>query len=180
MNDVEKPRRRLAAKATPPVVDSRVALALTVARALGAPFEATPPTRASAQTMLANALDAVRASGGSVSLGAVVSAMRAPGVSERAVRRGLSEAEAILSQQSYSRTKRAERGRLLAELLAALELESIVGVEPTADLEETVRRTRRAADLVLRGGRGKGRATSPRDERRLDGSKEGEPRSDGR
>lgn len=161
MSDRRRPRSSRAAQTASP--DPRAALALSLSRALGASLDALPETAAGAQAALAPVLEGVRASGGRVSLGDVVRSLRAAGGRQRVVRRALAEVDAILAQQAYARTKRAERGRLLAELLVALELEGLVGVEPTGDVEATLRLVRRAAELVLRGGHGKAATTTTGD-----------------
>jgi hypothetical protein len=61
-------------------------------------------------------------------------------------RRALAELVEVVAQGSFERTKRAERGRVVAELLLLFDLESLLDVElgPTDDAEEALRRVRRA------------------------------------
>jgi hypothetical protein len=59
-------------------------------------------------------------------------------------RRALRELSELVAQGAYERTKRAERGRILAVLVLLFELEPLLEVEAADDLEETLRRVRRA------------------------------------
>ncbi|MBN9163457.1 MAG: hypothetical protein BGO98_31640 [Myxococcales bacterium 68-20] len=60
--------------------------------------------------------------------------------------RALAELTELVAQGSFDRTKRAERGRILAELILLFDLESLLKppVEPTSDAEEALRRVRKA------------------------------------
>jgi hypothetical protein len=59
-------------------------------------------------------------------------------------KRALAELTELVAQGAYDRTKRAERGRVLAELLLLFDLEDLLDVEPTNDAEAALRRVRRA------------------------------------
>ncbi|MCW5836443.1 MAG: hypothetical protein KIS78_28850 [Labilithrix sp.] len=143
-----------------------------VARALGlkdpegAPLELeeprTPRELEALRLRLGTALDARRPSKHAPSIGEVVGALvRSRGGAARrawpaatAARpgarlgtgRALAELAELVAQGSYERTKRAERGRVLAELLLVFDLEPLLSppVEPTSDAEEALRRVRRA------------------------------------
>ena len=60
-------------------------------------------------------------------------------------RRLLAELRAVFLETSFRRTKRAERGRLLAELVVLFELEPALGMEPDPadDAEQHLKRVRR-------------------------------------
>jgi hypothetical protein len=59
-------------------------------------------------------------------------------------KRALAELIELVAQGAYDRTKRAERGRVVAELLLLFDLEDVLDVDPTDDAEEALRRVRRA------------------------------------
>lgn len=59
-------------------------------------------------------------------------------------RRALRELSELVAQGAYERTKRAERGRILAILVLLFDLEPLLEVLATDDVEETLRRVRRA------------------------------------
>ena len=69
-----------------------------------------------------------------------------PGRAKDSPRRALAELIELVAQGSFERTKRAERARVLGELLLLFDLESLLDVElePGTDVEEALRRVRRA------------------------------------
>ena len=69
-----------------------------------------------------------------------------PGRVKGSSRRALAELVELVAQGSFERTKRAERARVLGELLLLFDLESLldVEIEPGTDVEEALRRVRRA------------------------------------
>ncbi|MBX3221488.1 MAG: hypothetical protein KF795_13280 [Labilithrix sp.] len=144
-----------------------VARALGLTDATGAPLQfeepRTPQALDALRLRLGTALDARRPSKHAPSIGEVVGLLvsrRDGSVGRRAwparpaagsgprlgTSRALAELVELVAQGSFERTKRAERGRVLAELLLVFELESLLSppVEPTADAEEALRRVRKA------------------------------------
>lgn len=132
-------------------VDLAVA-ATQVSRALGGPrtFEAPGDAGAAARIV-----DEVRAMLGADGVGdpalrEVVGALddeRRHGWQDRArARRLLAELQALFDRVAFRRTKRAERGRCLAQLVALLDLEPALGVAPSTegdDAEQHLKRIRR-------------------------------------
>ncbi|MBX3198824.1 MAG: hypothetical protein KF894_11860 [Labilithrix sp.] len=143
-----------------------VARALGLSDATGAPLAfdepRTPRALDALRLRLGTALDGRRPSKHAPSigevLGALVSSRDAVGRrawparpdpasrSRHGTQRALAELVELVAQGSFERTKRAERGRVLAELLLVFDLESLLSppVEPTRDAEEALRRVRRA------------------------------------
>ena len=59
-------------------------------------------------------------------------------------RRALAELEELVAQGAYDRTRRAERGRVLAEMLLLFDLEGFLAVKAADDPEDALRQVRRA------------------------------------
>jgi len=95
-------------------------------------------------------MDAVRPMAGGPSLGEVlrpmVEAARRDRLDLARGRRPMAELEALFEQAAFRRTKRAERGRLFAELVVLFGIEGALGVEGGAamtDAEGHLRAVRR-------------------------------------
>lgn len=130
-----------------------VAASTDVIRAVGEPRTFEPPRDLRAA---ARVLDEVRAAlvhgGGSrgLEMGPVLDQLeeeRRRGWSDAArARRLVAELQALFEQVAFRRTKRAERGRTFAQLVALLELEPALGVAPSKegdDAEQHLKRIRR-------------------------------------
>jgi hypothetical protein len=95
------------------------------------------------------ALDDTRSRPGDPSLGELVAALmeesRRGWPDATHTRRQLAELGAVFQETSFRRTKRAERGRLHAELLVLFDLEQALGIarDPENDAEQHLRRVRR-------------------------------------
>lgn len=156
----------------------RAALAIRVARALdlraarGGPLadDLSRPWRSVPRTLgiVADALATVRANpagpsvgdilgaiadlGGGPSLWPASAARRVARPGKRALARELQELEGVVSVVSFARSKRAERARLVPELLLLFALEGALPkqVAPADDLETRVRDVRRVLDSMTR------------------------------
>jgi hypothetical protein len=131
------------------------ACAAQVLRAVGVePGAVAAPESAHAAATLrarvARLLDGVRPDAAGASLGELVSALTVEaerGWPDRArARQALAELRALFDQAAFRRTKRAERGRIFAQLIVVLELEPAAGVprDARSGLEEQLRRVRSA------------------------------------
>lgn len=150
----------------------RVARALDLRDPRGAPLADTlaGPWRSAPRALsaIASALAAVRANptgpsvgellgaiadlGGATSLWPAGAARRTARAGKRALARELRELEHVVSVASFTRSKRAERARLVPELLLLFALEGALleQVASTDDLETRVRDLRRALDTMTR------------------------------
>lgn len=111
---------------------------------------APPQSLTHLRARVASQLDAVEPQAGAPSLGRAVRDLveqtgRAAPDRDR-VRRGLVELKDLFAHASFRRTKRAERGWLLAQLLVLFALEPAVGLVPKADDDDAahLKRVRRA------------------------------------
>lgn len=122
---------------------------------------ATPRALEALQIRLGKALDALRPAPHAPSIGEVVAvlAWSAPGSANPrrwpprpsgrprwSARRGLAELTELVAQGSFERTKRAERGRVLAQLILLFDLEGTLGLSfpASTDPEDALRKVRRA------------------------------------
>ncbi len=144
-----------------------VARALGLTDGSGAPLSFEEPRTSKALdallVRLGTALDARRPSKHAPSIGEIIGVLawsREGGAGQRAwparppsrsgarlgAQRALAELTELVAQGSFDRTKRAERGRILAELILLFDLEALLKppVEPTSDAEEALRRVRKA------------------------------------
>jgi hypothetical protein len=143
-----------------------VARALGLSDANGTPLSfdepRSPRTVDALYTRLGTALDSKRPSKHAPSIGELVTVLvwskgakaadrRWPAPPSRSARprdatKALAELVEVVALGSFERTKRAERGRVLAELLLLFELEGLLDVEvgPSDDPEEALRRVRKA------------------------------------
>jgi hypothetical protein len=129
-------------------------------------FDAPPPASAPRKgidalyTRLGIALDAKKPSKHAPAIGEMIAILvwsirlerptrwpPQPPPRSRDAKRALAELIELVAQGAYERTKRAERGRVFAELFVLFDLESILGITVAADedIEEVLRRTIRAA-----------------------------------
>lgn len=130
-----------------------VAAAADVIRAVGEPRTFEPPRDARAAARVVDAVRAALVHGSDargLEMGPVIDQLeeeRRRRWSDAArARRLVAELQALFDQVAFRRTKRAERGRTFAQLMALLELEPALGVAPSKegdDAEQHLKRIRR-------------------------------------
>lgn len=96
--------------------------------------------------VLLEALDAVRPIATAGTIGDAVRVLAAA-TTPRATRRALAELDALVTHAAHSRTKRAERANLVAQLVIVCGLGPTLGLAPTADLRAVRRRLTELAAL---------------------------------
>lgn len=135
---------------SPPLAPSDLALyASNLARTFGPAIAFQEPVdaraRAAVRSSVVTILGEVRPHPDGPSLGEALSILREDARLLRpTAARNLAELSALFDQAAFRRTKRAERGRLFAELVVLFELEPAIGLErASCDAEEHLRRVRR-------------------------------------
>lgn len=96
------------------------------------------------------ALEGVTPRRSAPSVGRALAALASSVGAARPFRRALAELDQVVAQATFSRTKRAERGRVLAQLLVLFELDGALDPGPSADLEGATRAARRGIERCLR------------------------------